>query len=66
MKALNPFFVLGTVGVVITAILHVVIALVLSIPTAHKTFFVLYPVFISFLAIGAGQIIKGSKAVSES
>ncbi len=64
MKALNPFFVIGTVGVIVTAILHVVIALVLSVPAAHKTFFVLYPVFISFLAIGAGQIIKGDKVIS--
>ncbi|MCC8409933.1 hypothetical protein LJ707_13425 [Mucilaginibacter sp. UR6-1] len=66
MKALNPFFIIGTVGVIVTAIFHVVIALVLSIPAAHTTFFVLYPMFISFLAIGAGQIIKHDKAIADN
>lgn len=66
MKALNPFFITGTVGVVVTAIFHVVIVLVLSIPAAHTTFFVLYPMFISFLAIVEGQIINHNKAIADN
>jgi predicted phage tail protein len=58
MKKFNPFFVIGSVGIIITAVLHMVFALVLEMPFVHNTFWVLYPTFISFMAIGVAQLLK--------
>lgn len=59
MKNLNPFFVIGSVGMALTAVLHMVFALILAIPFVHNTFWILYPSFFAFMAIGLGQILKG-------
>jgi hypothetical protein len=58
MKKINPFFVIGSVGIIITAVLHMVFALVLEMPFVHNTFWVLYPTFIAFMAVGFGQVLK--------
>jgi len=58
MKNLNPFFVIGSIGTVITAVLHMIFALILEMPFVHNTFWVLYPTFIAFMAIGFGQLLK--------
>lgn len=58
MKNLNPFFVIGSVGMIMTAVLHMVFALILAMPAVHNTFWVLYPTFIAFMAIGFGQMMK--------
>ena len=61
MKHLNAFYIIGTVGMLVTAILHITLALLLHQPSVHTTFFVLYPMFAAFLAIGFGQLLKKAK-----
>jgi len=34
---------------------------VLNLPSVNTAFFILYPAFLSFLAIGAAQLIKDQK-----
>ena len=58
MKNLHPFLVIGTFGMIVTAILHMFLTLGLSISSAHLTFLVIYPVFLAFLAIGFGLTLK--------
>jgi hypothetical protein len=58
MKNFNAFFTIGIVGMIVTAVLHILFALVLNLSSVHSIFFTLYPTFTAFLAIGAGQIIK--------
>lgn len=60
MKNLNPFFTIGTVGMIVTAILHIAFALVLNLPI-HTVFITLYPVFAVFMAIGFTQIKNKNK-----
>lgn len=61
MKTFHPFFVIGTVGIIVISLLHIFLALGLSITSAHSTFFVLYPMFTTFLAIGFGLTLKKQK-----
>lgn len=61
MKKFHPFFIIGTVGMIVTAILHIFLALVLSVSSAHSSFYVIYPTFIAFLAIGFGLTLKNQK-----
>ncbi len=58
MKNMNPFFVIGSVGMIITAVLHMVFALIFAMPSVNNTMWILYPTFGAFMAIGFGQIIK--------
>lgn len=61
MKKLPAFFTIGTVGMILTAVLHITLALIIREPSVHTAFFVMYPTFFSFLMIGTGQMIKASK-----
>ena len=61
MKKFHPFFIIGTVGMIVTSILHMLLALGLSVHSAHSTFYVIYPTFIAFLAIGFGLTFKKLK-----
>ena len=61
MKNFHPFFIIGTVGMMITSTLHIFLALVLSISTAHSSFYGNYSLFIAFLAIGFGLTLKKQK-----
>lgn len=58
MKNLNPFFVIGSVGMILTAVLHMVFALILVMPAVNNTMWVLYPTFAAFMFMGFGQILK--------
>lgn len=58
MKNMNPFFVIGSVGMILTAVLHMVFALIFAMPAANNTMWILYPTFASFMVIGFGQILK--------
>lgn len=58
MNKLPPFFVIGSVGLVITALLHIGLALVLGLPGVHGVFIALYPFFLAFLALGFGQLLR--------
>lgn len=61
MKKLHPFFSIGTIGMIIIAVLHMFLAMVLSLTNVHNTFFVLYPTFLSFLILGVVLTIKSQK-----
>ena len=65
MKKLNPFFVIGTVGIILTAILHIAIALLVGTPSVHRSFLIMYPVFASVLAVGAAHIVQEKKMVKQ-
>ena len=52
MNKFHPFFIIGTIGTIVTALLHMFFALVLSLNTAHSTFTVLYVAFTVFMFIG--------------
>lgn len=58
MKKFHPFFVIGTVGMIVTASLHMFLALGLSVLSAHASFLVIYPIFVGFLAVGFGLTLK--------
>ncbi|MXN92976.1 hypothetical protein GR160_17255 [Flavobacterium sp. Sd200] len=60
MKNLNPFFTIGTVGMIVISLLHIAFALILSLPV-HTVFFALYPVFAAFMALGFVQIKNNQK-----
>ena len=61
MKKLPAFFAIGTIGMILTAVLHMFLAFIIHESSVHTAFFVMYPTFFSFLMIGTGQMIKASK-----
>ena len=63
MKTLNPFFVIGTIGLIVTAILHIFTAILLDSPAINRVFMVIYPVFAALLTIGGMQILQEKKMV---
>ncbi len=56
MNKLPPFFVIGSVGLVITALLHIFMALGLGLNNVHGGFLPLYILFIALLSIGTGKL----------
>lgn len=58
MKKFHPFFIVGTAGMIVTATLHIFLTLGLSISAAHSSFYMIYPTFIAFLAIGFGLTLN--------
>lgn len=58
MKTFHPFYYIGSIGIIISALLHILLALVLSITTSHAAFFTFYPSFFAFMTIGVGLTIK--------
>jgi hypothetical protein len=62
MKSKNAFFVIGTIGMITTAVLHIVLAMLVPSPSVHTTFGVMYPVFFSFLMLGAARFMKQKPA----
>ncbi len=62
MKKIHPFFTIGTVGIIVTACLHLFLALGLSLTSIHSVFFTVYPVFLAFLILGVVLTVKKQKA----
>lgn len=60
MRQLNPFFLIGTLGILFTAMFHVVVGAIFS-PDATTSWSLLYPVFMGFLIIGTAVMIKKKK-----
>lgn len=58
MKNFHPFFIIGTLGMMVTSILHLFLSLILSVTGVHSTFFVIYPTFLTFLLLGWGMTLK--------
>lgn len=63
MKKFHPFFTIGTVGMIVTACLHMFLALGLSLTSIHSVSFTLYPVFLTFLILGVVFTVKHQKTV---
>lgn len=63
MKNFDPFFTIGTVGMIVTACLHMFLALGLSLTSIHAVFFTLYPVFLTFLILGVVLTVKKQKTL---
>jgi len=61
MKKFHPFFFIGSIGMMVTSVLHIFIALVVEIPKVHTVFFVLYPMFLSFMMMGFGMTLRLQK-----
>lgn len=59
MNKINPFFHIGTVGMLFTAIFHILMATFSE--GAHASFSIMYPVFIGFLIVGTSIMIKKKK-----
>ena len=64
MKKFHPFFRIGTLGMIVVASLHILLALGFSLTSVHTSFFVLYQVFLSFLMIGFALTVKKKKAIT--
>lgn len=60
MKKIHPFFTLGTVGMLVTSLMHILLALGFSITSAHSSFFMIYSTFLAFLVIGVGLSVKNN------
>ncbi len=43
MKTLNPFFVIGTIGLIVTAVLHIFTAILIDSAVVDRVFMLLYP-----------------------
>ncbi len=58
MEKINAFFMIGTIGMVTTSSLDIFMSALLSSELVHTISAFLYPVFIVFLLIGTGIMIK--------
>lgn len=63
MRKFHPFFIIGTFGIIVTALVHMFLALGLSVVSSHSVFFAIYPTFIAFLTIGVWLTFKKQKEV---
>lgn len=65
MRQLNPYFLIGTLGMLFTAMLHILVAAILS-EAATASYTVLYPIFIGFLILGTIVMIRKKEAIKTS
>jgi len=61
MKKFHPFFTIGTIGTIVVASLHMLLALAFQLTSVHAAFFSLYPAFVAFLIIGVALTVKRQK-----
>lgn len=66
MKKFHPFYLIGSIGIIVVSLLHIFLALGLSVSSVHTLFFVLYPVFIAFLIIGLAFTLKNQKQINKT
>ncbi|MBL0911193.1 MAG: hypothetical protein IBJ09_02385 [Bacteroidia bacterium] len=57
----NAFFMTGTIGMVLSAALHIFFSLGLGLESAHTIFFSLYTVFTVFLTFGFAQVLGSTR-----
>lgn len=58
MKKFHPFFTIGTVGMIVIAVLHIFMAFGLSLTLSHSTFFTMYLLFFTFIILGVILTVK--------
>ncbi len=61
MKKFHPFYSIGTFGLIISAIIHMSLALGFALSQGHTTFYVLYTMFVTFLILGVAFTVKELK-----
>lgn len=61
MKNLSSLFTIGIIGILATAIFHIVTTLIFPGSGVNAVAFILYPVSILFLAFGFRKILKKQK-----
>lgn len=52
MKRFHPFFIVGTLGMLITSLLHICMAIFAIRSFSHASFISIYPVFVTFVILG--------------
>jgi len=60
MNNRNAFYKIGTIGMILTAALHVLLAMIIG-PSVHTSFAIVYPSWVAFLVIGSAQMAKEKK-----
>lgn len=63
MTKKNPYFLIGTLGMLVTSIANILLESIPAEVSFISSFSMLYPVFIAFLLIGAGSMVKNKKRV---
>ena len=63
MKSFNSYYIIGTIGMIATAILHIILSIVVAHPSLHPIFIGLYPTFLTFLIIGATQLKPATRKI---
>lgn len=63
MNTRNPFFAIGTVGMILTAFMHVIMTVFILQDANHNAWLGVYPVFIAFLVIGTFQVFKKKTSI---
>jgi hypothetical protein len=66
MKHFHPFYVIGTIGMIVSGIFHLVLTLGLSLPAVHTTFYVLYSTFFAFLLLGIRFSLQPQKIKNQN
>ena len=63
MKQINPFFLIGTLGMLFTSLFHIIMAALTSEEAASSDFWILYPVFAGFLIVGTVVMMKRKQTI---
>jgi hypothetical protein len=58
MKQINTFFIIGTLGMLFSSMLHIILATYTSEEVAASALWVLYPIFAGFLIAGTVVMMK--------
>ena len=66
MKNFHPFFVFGSTGVIVTAILHILLGFILKVDSVHGAFFTIYSTFVTFMFLGFALTLKSQKEFDPS
>ncbi len=65
MNRINPFFLIGTTGMLISSVLHIFMAAITSEEIASTTYWILYPVFLGFLIVGTIIMMNRKSSTKE-
>ena len=65
MSKINPFFLIGTIGMLVTSVSHILLAELISPEAAASSFWVLYPICLFLLIIGTVIMSKRKNPLKE-
>lgn len=55
MNNRSAFYKIGSIGIILTTVLHIVLASTLENTSVHTSFALIYPSWIAFLVLGSGM-----------